>query len=329
MTRYVLRRLAASALLLLLLVSLVFALLHIAPGDPLNTLAGGEAGRLPPEQRAALERTYGLDRPLPAQYVAWLGAAVRGDWGTSISRQRPVSRILGEALPATVLLALAAFLVEWLLALPLGILAARRKGTAIDRGASTLGLVFYALPVFWLALMAVWGLSYRLPLFPASHAAAAGIGSEPALAQLLDRLHHLALPALVLGFAAAGGTLRYVRNSLLEVLDQDYIRTARAKGLSERRVLWVHAMRPALAPILQLMGVSLPALLNGVLVVELVFSWPGLGQTTVQAIRALDYPLVMATTTLSGALVIVGNLASDLLHAAADPRVRDALTETP
>ena len=279
MTRYVLRRLAASAVLLLLLVTLVFGLLHAAPGDPLNTLTGGGGHlmKLPPEQRASLERTYGLDKPLPVQYLSWLSACIRGDWGTSISQQRPVSRIIAEALPATILLALAAFLVEWSLALPLGILAARRKKSWAARLATNTSLVFYALPTFWLALMAIWGLTYRLPLFPSSHIASVGMDGQPWLTQLLDRLHHLALPALVLGIVAFGASLRYVRSSLLEVLGQDYIRTARAKGLSQRRIVWVHAMRPALAPVLQLMGVSLPALLNGVLVVELIFGWPGLG----------------------------------------------------
>jgi peptide/nickel transport system permease protein len=326
-TGYVVRRLAASLLLLLLLVSLVFALLHAVPGDPLNALAGGQVEHLTAEQRARLERVFGLDRPLGAQYLAWLAAAVRGDWGISISRQRPVARVIAEALPATVLLAVAAMAVEYALALPLGVWAARRRGTAPDRLARGLGLLLYALPGFWIALMAVYVFAYLVPIFPASHAADPGAAALPPLERLADRLHHLALPALVLGASTAGGTLRYVRNSLLGVLGQDYVRTARAKGLSERRVLWVHAMRPALAPLLQLLGTTLPALLNGVLVIEVIFSWPGIGQLAFQAIRALDYPLVLAVAALSGAMVIAANLVADLLHAAADPRVRDALVE--
>jgi peptide/nickel transport system permease protein len=326
-TGYVVRRLAASLLLLLLLVSLVFALLHAVPGDPLNALAGGQVEHLTAEQRARLERVFGLDRPLGAQYLAWLAAAVRGDWGISISRQRPVARVIAEALPATVLLAVAAMAIEYALALPLGVWAARRRGAAPDRLARGLGLLLYALPGFWIALMAVYVFAYLVPIFPASHAADPGAAALPPLERLADRLHHLALPALVLGASTAGGTLRYVRNSLLGVLGQDYVRTARAKGLSERRVLWVHAMRPALAPLLQLLGTTLPALLNGVLVIEVIFSWPGIGQLAFQAIRALDYPLVLAVAALSGAMVIAANLVADLLHAAADPRVRDALVE--
>ncbi len=329
MIGYVVRRLGASLLLLLLLVSLVFLLLHAVPGDPLNALAGGQTERLSAEQRAHLARVYGLDRPLGAQYLSWLAAAARGDWGISISRQRPVARVIAEALPATALLAVAALAVEYALALPLGIWAARRRGAAPDKLVRAGGLLLYALPGFWVALMAVYAFAYLLPIFPASHAAAAGAAALPPLDRLADRLHHLALPALVLGAATAGGTVRYVRNSLLGVLGQDYIRTARAVGVSERRVLWVHAMRPALAPLLQLLGTTFPSLLNGVLVIEVIFSWPGIGRLAIEAIRTLDYPLVLAITALAGVLVVAGNLAADLLHAAADPRVRDALVDTP
>jgi peptide/nickel transport system permease protein len=326
---YVARRAGASLLLLLLLVTLVFLLLHAVPGSPLNALAGGQAERLSAEQRAHLERVYGLDRPLGVQYLAWLAAAARGDWGTSISHQRPVARVIAEALPATALLAVAALAVEYALALPLGIWAARRRGAAPDKLVRAVGLLLYALPGFWLAVMAVYVFAYLVPVFPAGGAASPGAAELPLLERLADRLHHLALPALMAGAATAGGTVRYVRNSLLEVLGQDYIRTARAKGLSERRVLWVHAMRPALAPLLQLLGATLPGLLNGVLVIEVIFAWPGIGRLAFEAIRALDYPLVLATTALAGALVVAGNLAADLLHAAADPRVRDALVEAP
>jgi peptide/nickel transport system permease protein len=326
---YVARRAGASLLLLLLLVTLVFLLLHAVPGSPLNALAGGQAERLSAEQRAHLERVYGLDRPLGVQYLAWLAAAARGDWGTSISHQRPVARVIAEALPATALLAVAALAVEYALALPLGIWAARRRGAAPDKLVRAVGLLLYALPGFWLAVMAVYVFAYLVPVFPGSNVASAGAADLPLLEGLADRLHHLALPALIVGASTAGGTVRYVRNSLLEVLGQDYIRTARAKGLSERRVLWVHAMRPALAPLLQLLGATLPGLLNGVLVIEVIFAWPGIGRLAFEAIRALDYPLVLATTALAGALVVAGNLAADLLHAAADPRVRDALVEAP
>lgn len=324
MTGYLARRLLSSLLLLLLVASLTFFLLHLVPGDPLNSLTGDRS--LPPEQRARLESLYGLDRPLAEQYLAWLGAAARWDWGTSITRQRPVTTIIGEALPATVLLALGAMAVEYAVALPLGLWAARRRGRAVDHAVRAGTLVTFALPTFWTGLMAIFVFSYLWPLFPASHAASPGADALPLLARLADRLHHLALPALVLGLTMAAGTTRFVRNSLLEVLSLDHVRTARAKGLGEGTVLLVHGLRNALPPILQLIGLSLPSLLNGVLVIEVVFSWPGLGLTTVQAIRSLDYPVILAVTTFAGALVVLGNLAADLLHAAVDPRVREAIT---
>ncbi len=329
MTRYLLRRVAGSLLLIWLLVSLAFVLLHAVPGDPLNALAGGQAERLSGEQRRNLARIYGLDRPVRVQYGRWLAAAASGDWGISITHQRPVSRVIAEALPATAALAFAAMAVEYAVALPLGVWAARRRGRVPDHLARGLGLGLYAVPPFWLALMAIYLFGYLVPVFPPSNAFSPGAGDLPPLARLADRLYHLALPALVLGLSTAGGTARQVRNSLLGVLGSEHIRAARAKGLSERRVLWVHALRPALAPILQLLGASLPLLLNGVLVIEFVFSWPGLGGIAFQGIRTLDLPLVLAITAFSGVLVVAGNLAADLLHAAADPRVRDALVEAP
>ncbi|MEM7051009.1 MAG: ABC transporter permease [Acidobacteriota bacterium] len=324
MTRYFLRRLAASLILLWLVVSLTFVLLQAAPGDPLANLMETGRGRLPPEHEARLKAIYGLDQPLHQQYLSWLSAAVRGDWGYSIARQRPVAQIVREALPTTLSLAFAAILVEYLIAVPLGVWAARRAGSAGDHGLRLVTMVAWATPSFWLGLMALFTFSYWLPWFPGGHLSSPGASSWPLGAQLLDRLHHLILPALVLGGVAAGGTSRFVRNGLLEQLGQDYIRTARAKGLPENRVVWRHGMRNTLIPLLQLLGLSLPTLLNGSLVTEIVFSLPGLGLVTVQALLARDLPVILATTALSGFLVIFANFAADLLHAVLDPRVRRA-----
>ena len=320
MRGYLVRQLAASALLLLLVLTLTFVLVHVVPGDPFANLF--ENPRVSASYKAHLREVYGLDRPLPVQYASWLAAAVRGEWGVSLSKQRPVARVIAEALPATVLLGLTAMLIEYLLAVPLGIWAARRQGRLADQLIRGLSLVVYSVPVFWLGLMAVLVFAYLLPWFPASHLRSPGADQLPAGARLLDLLRHLALPAIVLGASSAGGTARFVRNSMLEVLSQDYVRTARAKGLGEGRVMVVHALRNALAPVLQLLGVSLPVLLNGALVVEVIFAWPGLGRIIFQAISARDYPVILATTTLTGVLVIAGNLVADLLHVAADPRLR-------
>ena len=321
MTAYLLRRLGGALVLVFLVVSLTFFLLHAAPGSPVDALIGGQyAGQA--EAEARLERALGLDRPVAEQYLAWLAGVARGDLGSSFATGRPVARVLAEALPNTLLLGLAAVLVEYLVALPLGVWAARRRRRAADQAVRVGALVLYSLPVFWLGLMALLLFALRWPLFPAGHMTSPGAEALPAGERLLDLLHHLALPAVVLGLALAGGTLRHVRGSLGQTLDEDYVRTARAKGLGEGRVVLVHGLRNALAPILQVLGVSLPALLNGSLIAEVVFSWPGVGRIAYQAISTRDLPLTLGTTALAAILVVAGSLAADLLHAAADPRLR-------
>lgn len=321
MTTYLLRRTAASLVLLWLVVSLTFLFLHLAPGGVSGGWVGLSGGQTA-EQRQRLERVYGLDRPLAEQYLTWLGRYVRGDLGTSWKHGRPVTRVIAEALPATLLLAVAAVGVELGLAVPLGIWAARRRGSPTDHALRGTGLFFFSLPGFWFGLMAILVFAYLWPVLPPSHMRSVDAHTLGPLGRALDVARHLVLPAAVLGITSAGGTLRFVRNSLLEVLEQDYIRTARAKGLSESRVVGVHALRNAVSPLIQLLGVNLPSLLNGALIVEVVFSWPGLGQVTYQSILTRDLPMILGTTTLAASLVILGNLAADLAQAATDPRVR-------
>lgn len=323
MSAFLLRRLAASLLLLLLVLSVTFLLLHLIPGDATRT--GDGSSRMTAEQRENLRRVLGLDRPLHEQYLSWLqGAVLRGDLGTSFSQQRPVTEAILNALPGTLLLAAAALFIEFGAALLLGVAAARRPGTAVDHSIRIGTLLLFSQPVFWLGLMAILLFSYVWPVLPAGHMRSVGADEMGAGERLFDLLRHLLLPALVLGLTNAGATARFVRGSLLEVLGRDYIRTARAKGLSERRVVWVHGMRNALPPLLQLLALTLPALLNGSLVTEVVFSWPGLGRLTFGAILARDFPLILGTVAVSAILVISGNLVADVLHALSDPRVRDA-----
>lgn len=320
MAGFLLRRLAASLLLLILVLSLLFVLVRRVPGDPANF---GESSRMTAAQRLRLHELYGLDRPVMAQYLDWVSSvALRFDWGTSTSQERPVSAALLDALPATTLLALAGLAVEYTLALLLGIAAARRPGSGLDHAIRIGGLLVYSLPVFWLGLMAILLFSYVWPVFPSSHMRSADSDLLSPTGQFFDVARHLALPALVMGFAVAGGTARYVRARMIEVLSQDYIRTARAKGLSEGRVLWVHALRNAAVPIVQLFAVMLPIMLSGALIIEVVFSWPGLGLLTFNAILTRDYPLILGATSLSATLVILSNFAADLVHAWLDPLVR-------
>jgi ABC-type dipeptide/oligopeptide/nickel transport system permease component len=299
---FLLRRIAASLLLLYLVLTLTFFLIHLAPGDPVRL---SEDQRLTQEQRDRLHKMYRLDRPLPEQYLAWLNAVVlHGDWGMSFLYQRPVTAVIAEFLPRTLLLGGASLAVEYAAALLFGIAAARRSGGAVDHAVRILAVLLAAQPVFWLGLMALLLFSYVWPVFPAGG--------------------HLMLPALVLGLFSAGSTVRFVRGSLLEVMGRDFIRAARAKGLSEARVVWVHGLRNALTPLIQLFGMAIPARLNGALIVEVVFSWPGIGWLIFTAVGTRDYPLILGITAFSGVLVAVGSLVADLAHAAADPRVRNA-----
>lgn len=322
MISFLLRRLAASLLLLLLVLTTVFFFLRLLPGDPMHLFEGQ---RLTAAQLTRLREIYGLDRPLLEQYATWLSAvALRWDWGTSLAQQRPVTAVLREAVPATILLSSAGLAVEYAVALLLGVAAARRRGSALDHSIRITTLLLFSQPAFWLGLMAILLFSYVWPVLPASHMHSVDAEFLSPAGRLLDSLRHLTLPALVMGLTTAGGTTRFVRASLIEVMSQDYIRTARAKGLSERRVVWVHGMRNAAVPLIQVFAISLPVLLSGALLIEVVFSWPGLGQLLLNAILARDYPLVLGATALSAAMVILGNLLADVFHALADPRVRDA-----
>ena len=318
---FLLRRLGASLLLLLLVLTLTFLLLHLIPGDPIDS---AESQHLTAAQRLQLRQVYGLDRPLPEQYLRWLAAVARWDWGVSLSQQRPVSTALREVLPATAILALAALAVEYALALLLGIASALRRGSVLDHAIRVVTLLLYSVPLFWLGLMAILLLSYVWPVLPASHMRSVDADLMTPAQRLLDLARHLVIPALVVGLGTAGGTARFLRGSLIEVMSQDYIRTARAKGLSPHRVVWVHGLRNAIVPLIQVFSISLPLLLSGALIAEVVFSWPGLGRLTYGAVLARDYPLILGATAVSATLMILGNLLADVLHALADPRVRDA-----
>jgi peptide/nickel transport system permease protein len=321
MANFLLRRFAAALLLLFLVLTVTFFLVHVAPGDPVSLF---QSRNLTAAQHAHLLHLYGLDRPLAVQYLDWLSAvALHGDWGISLAAQRPVAALVAEALPATLLLAGTALALQYGLGLLLGVAAARRPGTAADHLIRFFSLLVYSQPVFWLGLMAILLFAVTFPILPASHMHALGAGEMGTAARLADLARHLALPALVVGLHGAAQSARFVRGSLLEVLARDYVTAARAKGLSERRVVWVHGVRNALLPLIQVFALSLSGLLSGSVATEVVFAWPGIGRLTFDAILARDYPVVLATTALSAALVVGGNFLADLLQGWADPRLRD------
>jgi len=289
-----------------------FLLVRLIPGDPAVALLGMEADDA---AIAALRAQLALDQPLPAQYFAWLAAILSGDFGQSIQGGREVLPLLLNALGPTAMLALAALAVSLLIALPAGVIAATRRGTGLDYAASFIALCGLSMPSFWLGVLLILAFSIHVPLLPAS-------GYVSPAEDFAGFLARLVLPAVTLGVALAAATMRMTRAAMLEVLRADFVRTARAKGLSRRRVVWGHAFGNAQIPVVTLLGVQMGQLLGGVVVTETVFSWPGLGKLTVDAIFARDYPVVQGAVLLTAVLFVLINLLTDVVYTFIDPRMR-------
>ena len=318
-------RILVAGLTVLLVVTATFAAVHLMPGDPVRLYLGPSADAA---TVATARHALGLDRPLPVQYATWLARFVSGRWGTSIAQQRPVSAVLGDALGPTLVLVGASLLVTYLGGILVGAYQAARRRTRVDAGLTALTTTLYALPSYVVALGLVAVFAYFAALwhwpgplrFPAFGAAGLGADLLPPAARLADRIRHLVLPVVTLAVVGVAGTARFVRGAMLEALRQPFVRAARAKGLGEARVLLGHALRTALVPVVTLFGLQLPALFSGVVFVETIFAWPGMGRVTVQAVLARDYPVVMATTAVFAVLVVLGNLLADVLARLADPR---------
>jgi peptide/nickel transport system permease protein len=310
---YLVRRLGQAALLLWLVSIIGFAILHLAPGGPLAQFA--ISSQMTQEDLDRIAQQLGLDRPLPVQYLDWLFRMLTGDWGTSYRDGRPVLEVIGGHLGATVELMLTATLLAILFGCWVGILGAIRRYSLFDYLATVGAMVALSIPTFWFGLVAIYIFSVELDWLPAGNRQTIGDGS------LLDMLRHLILPAMVLALVETAIWSRYMRSSLLDVINQDYIRTARAKGLPEWRVLAGHAMRNAALPMITLAGLQMPSLLGGALVTETVFTWPGMGRLFLDSISYRDYPVVMGILMLSAIMVLVGNLLADMLYAVADPRI--------
>ncbi len=327
MIRFVGQRLAAAVLLAFLVASLTFLVSRLLPGSP---VANHKDPRISAGQRAELERLYGLDRPLVAQYASWVSATLQGDLGTSWSHRRPVWSVLRQHLPVTLALGGLALLVQFGVGTALGIWAASRAatdtgarpGSRVDGGIRVVSLLLYALPSFVAALLAIELFAVRLPWFPAGQLHNPGWRSWPAIVQMWDGLQHLFLPAAVLGLSTCGAVMRFTRNGLLHEFSAGYVQTARAAGLPESRIRRVHALRNAAGPLVQLLGASLPILISGSVVIEVIFSLPGLGRVAYDAVRTLDYPLTVGAVILTTTIVVLGNLVADLVHAWLDPRAR-------
>lgn len=296
-----------------------FFIVHAAPGDPFaydNPL-------ITPTVRAQLRAERGYDKPISEQFVRYVANAARGHLGYSVTRQQYVSRALAEAIPRTLALTGLALGLSLVLGVIVGVAQAARRGGWFDRISSGTLLVFYSLPDFWGALMALLLFAQLWRVFPAGGMVEEGVHDYLApWPAFVDRLRHLVLPVASFTLMTVAGIARYQRAAMLEVLPSDFVRTARAKGVPERDVVWRHALRTALTPMITLLGVLFPALLGGALFIEKVFQWPGMGWLAANAIRSRDYDLVTATVIVGSVMVIAGNLLADLLQAAVDPRAR-------
>ena len=319
------RRLLGAVPLVLGIATIIFFLVNLAPGDPVLRFVNPN---MSPETQEQIRVNLGLDQPIPVRYVRWLGALARGDLGYSFNLNRPVLDIIKELLPNTLLLSFTAIGVAFFLGISLGIVQAVRQYSWLDSISSIVSLFFYSMPSFWLALMMVlvFGLfAYQgdWPIqFPPSDIQHVNYAFFSPGEKVLDRLWHLTLPATSLALVLAAGIARYTRTSMLEVIRQDFVRTARAKGLSEPVVILKHALRNGLIPVITLLGLYLPFLFSGTVFIESVFAWPGMGKLVVDAILQRDYPVVMGGTLIFAMMVVVGNLVADVLYAVVDPRIR-------
>ncbi len=312
---FVFRRALHAVVVLFVVCTATFAIMHAAPGGP-SLLADP---KLSVEERRAVELRLGLDRSIPEQYVRWIGRVARGDLGHSFLYQTSTTSTIADRLPNTLVLAGAAILLMVVIAVPLGILAAERAGGWLDRVTAAASFTFLAMPAFWLGIMLIVLLAVTIPLFPAG-----GVATEGSDASLGDRLRHLVLPAIVLAAAATAELLRYTRSSARTAYQLPFVRTARAKGLADRAIRWRHVARNVLLPILTVVGLQLPRLVGGAAITETVFSWPGMGRLGIEAALARDYPLVMGVTLLVSAGVLAAALLVDIAYMAVDPRIRRA-----
>ncbi len=317
MSRYLIRRVLQAIPTLLGITLLSFAIYHLAPGDPVRLFTFG-VPNMTPEDVARLRHQYGLDQPLYLQYLNWLLQIAQLNFGNSFITHQPVLEMIGQHAPATLTLAGTALLLGLLVGTAIGTYSALKRGSVADGLFRIVAVIGSAVPAFWLGLVFILLFSVQWRLFPAGGMYTLGSHGF----DLGDRLRHLFPPALILSLGTIAGTSRIVRSQTLETLSQDYVRTARAKGLSERVVVLGHVLRNSLLPVVTNIGGSLPFLLGGAVLVEQIFSWPGMGRMGFDAVLSRDYPVLMGLLVILSALVVLGNLLSDLLYVLVDPRIK-------
>lgn len=313
MRNYILKRILQMIPVLLVVTALVFSLLLLIPGDPVRAIIGvGEA--LDEEQMEAMRIRLGLDKPIPVQYVIWLGKAVRGNFGQSNHTNQDVMYEIKNRLPVTIQLGLAAWMISIIIAIPAGIISAMKRGTKTDFVATVLSMGGVAIPGFWLGIMLILFFGVVLNWLP-TH------GFVSLFENPIEGIRHLILPAVSLGLAGAALNMRQTRSAMLEVLAQDYVRTARAKGLREGRVIWVHALKNSMLPVVTIIGLQIGRLFGGAVIIETMFAIPGMGRLMVDSIFRKDFPIVQATVLIVAVTVLVANLITDIIYAYLDPRI--------
>ncbi|MDL2401993.1 ABC transporter permease [Rhizobium mayense] len=312
MIRYILQRLFGMIVVMFLVVTIVFVIVRVTPGDPAAVMLGPDATA---QDIASLRARLGLDQPLVLQYLYYFGQLLRGDLGQSIFLNEPVSAALVERAEPTFFLTVFSLIIASIIALPIGIYSAYRRGSIFDQAATALAMLAASIPSFWLGLILIQSVAVRHGIFPVS--GYGGPGSS-----FVDRMYHLALPSIVLGVVSSALILRFTRASMLDVLGDDYIRTARAKGLIERKVILKHALKNALIPILTVIGLTAAVLISGAVVTETIFSLPGIGNLVVSAVLRRDYPVIQGALLVIAGLYVLINFAIDMLYLLVDPRVR-------
>ncbi len=321
MSGYIIRRFLQMLVLLVGISILSFSIMHLAPGNPVDLMTDRTAT---PADKARIAALYGFDQPIYVQYWRWVSQVARGNFGRSFQTGQPVLTMIMERLPATLLLNFVAMLIVYLLSIPIGIISAVRQYSWFDHAVTLFAFLGQAMPSFWFALLLIYFVGLRVPFIQISGMSSYGVSmsTDGLWAVLLDRIRYMILPLAVLGFGSLASVTRYMRASMLEVVTQDYIRTARAKGVAERKVVLKHAFRNALLPIVTLIGFELPILFSGSVVIESIFSWPGIGLLAWRAVLQRDYQVVMAFNLLGATMMVVGVFIADMLYLAVDPRIK-------
>lgn len=319
MGRFVLRRLVQMVPMLIGITMITFLIANLAPGSPLSDLE--LSPDIQPADRERIQESLGLDQPIHIRYVHWLSHVVRGDLGISLTTYRPVTQVILEKLPNTLLLTVTALVLSLLISIPIGIIGALRRNSLFDRSTTVGAVAGFAMPTFWLGVMMIiiFSVKFRewgLPALPSGGVATIGGGG------LMDRIEHLIMPAFVLAFVQTAIWTRYIRSQMIEVLRQDYMRTAEGKGLRTRVVVIRHGLRNAVLPLITLLALDLPTLFSGSVIVEQIFTWNGVGRLIIDSVQGRDYTVVMGTTMFLATLVVVCNLIADILYGIVDPRVR-------